>query len=283
MAFTQASGKIIWHADFEPEAQAAIPGPAVNNPDNWNNNVENPQTEWGLTNYRNDWPDTGRKGHGLIQRGNICAASGNTPIPLSPIFTDGIIELEMSWNDDDSMGVTFRAAQGKGYLVVFGYNETIALMLHDMGNGCAEPGMCLGKTGCDEPAWGGNLWIEIVLLADIGFEVGGKMAGHFDVWNRGILPEDHKHVLYGRIRAVGNQIDIWYMPIDKDFDRDRVEWMKPLISVRDEKYSSGTVGIWHESWGNGIIDNLTITDAGGFSADTRGKLTTYWGTIKVPR
>ena len=160
-------------------------------------------------------------------------------------------------------------------------------MLHDLRRGCAEPGLCLsapradGKH-CDEPAWPGGEWIEMVLLADVGFEVDGKKAGHRGgVDNRGILPQDHKHPLYGRIQAIGRQIDIWYMPMDKKFDRGKLG--EPMISVRDSKYLSGQVGIWHESWSNGVIDNLTITDAKGFAVDSQGKLATEWGAIKASK
>jgi hypothetical protein len=284
----QSSAKVVWRADFEGrEFRDAIPNGRVNDPAHWNRNVENPDTIWDITSYRQDWPATRRKGNGLIQLAEGCTTSGNTPIPESPRFRDGTIELEMSWNDDDSVGVTFRTSGDRGYLVVFGYNETIALMLHDLRRGCAEPGLCLsapradGKH-CDEPAWPGGEWIEMVLLADVGFEVDGKKAGHRGgVDNRGILPQDHKHPLYGRIQAIGRQIDIWYMPMDKKFDRGKLG--EPMISVRDSKYLSGQVGIWHESWSNGVIDNLTITDAKGFAVDSQGKLATEWGAIKASK
>ena len=200
----QSSAKVVWQADFEGrESTHPIPNGRVNDPAHWNRNVENPETIWGITNYRQDWPATRRKGNGLIQRAEGCPTSGNTPIPESPRFRNGTIELEMSWNDDDSVGVTFRTSGDRGYLVVFGYNETIALMLHDMRRGCAEPGLCLSELRadgkhCDEAMAGGE-WIEMVLLADVGFEVDGKKAGHRGgVDNRfGILPQEKKKDIIG--------------------------------------------------------------------------------------
>ena len=142
MFMTQGNARIIWFSDFEPDGKTTSFPRRANNPENWNRNAENPGTIWATRKQ-------GRS-RALTQTAEGCVKSGNTPIPGSPRFSDGTIDLEMSWADDDSVGVTFRASGtgdiwDKGYLVVFGYNETIALMLHDMSKGCTEPGHCLNN------------------------------------------------------------------------------------------------------------------------------------------
>ncbi len=43
---------------------------------------------------------------------------------------------------------------------------------------------------------------------------------------------------------------------------------------------SGAVGVWHESQGSSMIDNVLVTTGGGFAVDAKGKLTTTWAGIK---
>ena len=80
----------------------------------------------------------------------------------------------------------------------------------------------------------------------------------------------------------GGRIDIWY-PADGCLTE--ASWGIPMISVRDSKYLSGQVGIWHESWSNGVIDNLTITDAKEhLPLIAKGNaLATEWGAIKASK
>ena len=43
----------------------------------------------------------------------------------------------------------------------------------------------------------------------------------------------------------------------------------------------GIVGIWHESWGNGRLDEVLVTGPGGTTAvDPHAKLSTTWGDVK---
>ena len=60
--------------------------------------------------------------------------------------------------------------------------------------------------------------------------------------------------------------------------------VEPILDVRDTKYGSGNVGIYLESMKEGILDNITVTDADGLPAatavDARDKLATQWGAIK---
>ena len=92
----QANAEVIWYADFEPDATTkAIPGPEVNNPDNWNANVEMPDIFFDISDVGAEYPDAGRAGEkALIQLTEGCAVSGHTELPFSPEFTDGVIDLE---------------------------------------------------------------------------------------------------------------------------------------------------------------------------------------------
>ena len=117
-------------------------------------------------------------------------------------------------------------------------------------------------------------------LNTLDFEVGEIKAGIVE-GNRRKLPQDNRHFLFGRIRAIGRQIDIWYGEIDKVNPETIATGLEPLMKARDHKYQVGEVGIWHESWQKGIIDNIVITDGAGFAVDSKGKLATAWGAMKA--
>ena len=99
MFFTHGSARVLWFADFEQDGKTESFRRQANDPHNWNLNSENPETIWNTT---------GQGGSRVLtQTAEGCRISGNTPIPGSPQFADGTIDLEMSWGDDDSVGVTF--------------------------------------------------------------------------------------------------------------------------------------------------------------------------------
>ncbi len=113
----EGESQVVFLADFEENSVAAIPNQDVNNLANWV--PENPGQIWA---FNDNFPNGSR---GLEQTIEGCGISGNSPLPGVDNFTDGIIQLEMSWGDDDSWGVILRqSAADKGYLVVFGGIET---------------------------------------------------------------------------------------------------------------------------------------------------------------
>ena len=247
-------GGILFRADFEPNSNVAVPNKGVNRVDNWK--PENPQTEWAITDF------TG-SGKGLVQITEGCGASGNTPLPGNISFTDGIIQLDMSWGDDDSWGVIFRRTdKDKGYLVVFGYNETPAVIVAKLDDGCADVGNCLDQVGCENN--------DANTLAQVPHGLGQG------------LPQDNNTVFVGRIEAIGNTIRVWFLPRKdvKDVFADSKALGKPLVEVKDNTHKSGSVGIWHESQGNSKIDNVLVTGGGGFAVDASDKLATSWGDVK---
>ena len=119
----EAKARVVFFADFDEGSKEAIPNQDVNELANCNWKPENPQQVWVLAPFANGT-------QGLKQTTEGCGNSGNTPLPGIDNFTNGIIQLEMSWGDDDSWGVIFRkSARNKGYLVVFGGNETPAVIV----------------------------------------------------------------------------------------------------------------------------------------------------------
>ena len=52
-------------------------------------------------------------GKGLLNTEEGCGVSGSTPLPGTENFSDGIIQLDMSWQDDDSWGIIFRKSEEK--------------------------------------------------------------------------------------------------------------------------------------------------------------------------
>ncbi len=104
----------LFHADFES-------GSGDNDVSKWV--PDNAAQAWGLA----DFPGSGQ---GLAQLNEGCGNSGNTPLPGVTDFSDGIIQLDMSWADDDSWGVVLRkTSDTAGYLVVFGYIETPGIII----------------------------------------------------------------------------------------------------------------------------------------------------------
>ncbi len=171
-----ASAQVIFYADFEDDS-------GVNDPAQWV--PVNAGQTWGIA----DFPGSGK---GLKNLNEGCGTSGNTPLPGVDDFTDGIIQLDMSWNDDDSWGVVFRkTADDAGYLVAFGYNETPAVIIADLADGCAATGNCLDQTGCEN---GGKELIQVPH---------GLGAG---------LSQDLSVSYTGRIEVKGDSIRVWFLP-----------------------------------------------------------------------
>ncbi len=244
-----ATAQTLFHADFESTS-------GVNDVSQWK--PENPGQKWAIA----DFPGSGK---GLRQTVEGCANSGNTPLPGVTNFSDGVIQLEMSFGDDDSFGVILRqSAADKGYLVTFGYIETPAVIIALLDKGCGKVGMCNDQTGCENaPA---NTLAQVPHGLDAA--IGGKM--------------DNSVVLLGRIEAVGDTIRVWYKaradvkdPLAKDLG-------KPLVEIKDATHKSGAVGVWHESNNNGTIDNVWVFGPAGIVAvEPQGKLATSWGSIKA--
>ena len=246
-------GRTLFFADFESGSRKTIPSKAVNDPKNWQ--PENPQTLWEVADFAN-----GTKG--LRQTAEGCGTSGNTLLPgMTRNFTDGIIQLEMSFGDDDSAGIIFRkSAEDKGYLVVFGVTETPVVIVALLDKGCAKVGNCLDQVACENNA--ANTLIEVP-------------------HGLGEMDQTNNTVYFGRIEARGNTIKVWYLRRDDVKNPNAENLGKPIVEIRDSTHKSGSVGFWHESMQNGMIDNILVTGPGGFrSVDDQEELVTTWGTLK---
>jgi len=244
-----ATAQTIFSADFES-------GSGVNDVKQWV--PENAGQKWEVANF----PGSGK---GLAQVNEGCANSGNTPLPGVTNFCDGVIQLDMSWKDDDSWGVVLRqSAPDKGYLVVFGYIETPAVIVALLDKGCAKVGMCLDQTSCENNP--GNTLIQVDHgMGDVG-----------TVPRTGGLTMDLSVAYTGRIEARGNTIKVWYM---KRADFNAQNLGKPIVEIQDGTHKCGAVGVWHESQGGSMIDNVWVS--GPVAVDTQGKLAASWGSIKA--
>ncbi|HIE27390.1 TPA: hypothetical protein EYP66_08905 [Candidatus Poribacteria bacterium] len=247
----KGGARTIFFADFETGSRKAKPSPAVNKPENWK--PENPQTKWTIGDFKN-----GTKALKQLTEG--CAASGNTPLPelKGNYFTNGIIQLEMSAGDDDSWGVVLRkSGEKKGYLVVFGVNETPAVIVALLDKGCADVGKCLDQSGCENnPA---NTLIQVP-------------------HGMGAMDQTNNTIYFGRVEAIGDTIRVWYLKRDDVKDPNAKDLGKPIAEVKDSTHKSGAVGIWHETMSNSMIDNVLVDT--GLAVDTEGKLATTWGVLK---
>jgi len=211
-----------FYADFEDTD-------GVNNPALWV--PDNGGQAWGVAAF----PGSGQ---GLKNLNEGCGTSGNTPLPGVTNFTDGIIQLDMSWEDDDSWGVILRkTADDAGYIVFFGYIETASVIIGDLANGCAPDGTCLDGTSCEG---GGGEIIQV----DHG--LGGG------------LTQDLSVSYTGRIEVKGNTIRVWYLPT-ADIADPLGDLGDPLVEIQDDAHTGpGSVGIWHESQGGSMIDNVMV-------------------------
>jgi len=226
----QPASAQIFYADFEDEI-------GFNDPAQWV--PDNPTQTWGIA----DFPGSGK---GLKNLNEGCGTSGNTPLPGVTNFTDGIIQLDMSWEDDDSWGVIFRkTADDAGYLVVFGYIETPGVIIADLADGCAATGFCLDEVNCEN---GGNELIQV----DHGLGTG--------------LTMDLSVSYTGRIWVKGDTIRVWYLPTaDIDDPTDPLgDLGEPLVEIQNGAHPGpGSVGIWQESQGGSMIDNVLVVGLGG--------------------
>jgi len=247
----KGQAQVVFFADFEDDSKDAIPNQDVNDVANWD--PDNAGQVWAIGAFPNGTD-------GLKQTVEGCGISGNTPLPGVDDFSDGIIQLEMSWGDDDSWGIVFRqTAVDKGYLVVFGGVETPAVILARLDDGCGLVGQCLSDAGCENNP--------------------GKTLAQ-EPHGLGAVDQGNAVSYFGRIEAQGDTIKIWYLKLDDIGDPDNPDLGEPTIEVQDATHASGAVGVWHESQGNCLVDNVLVTTAVGFAVDANGKLATTWAGIK---
>jgi hypothetical protein len=228
LLFLQPVSAQMFFADFED-------GIGINDPAQWL--PDNAQQQWGTA----DFPGSGT---GLKNLNEGCGTSGNTPLPGVDAFQDGMIQLDMSWEDDDSFGVIFRkTADDAGYLVVFGYIETPGVIVADLADGCADTGNCLDQVNCEN---GGNELIQV----DHGLGTNLSM--------------DLSISYTGRIEVKGDVIRVWYLPT-ADLPADPLgDLGEPIVEIVNSAHPGpGAVGIWHESAGGCMIDNVLVAGLGG--------------------
>ncbi|MDT8304153.1 MAG: hypothetical protein RQ760_21905, partial [Sedimentisphaerales bacterium] len=225
----QPASAQIFYADFED-------GSSANDPAQWV--ADNTGQNWGIA----DFPGSGK---GLKNLNEGCGTSGNTPLPGVDNFQDGIIQLDMSWEDDDSFGVVFRkTADDAGYLVVFGYIETPGVIVADLADGCADTGLCLSDSGCE------NGGLELIQV-DHGFGTN--------------LTQDLSVSYTGRIEVKGDTIRVWFLPTaDIPDPLDPLgDLGVPLVEIQNSAHlGPGSVGIWQESAGGCMIDNVLVAGIG---------------------
>jgi hypothetical protein len=96
----------------------------------------------------------------------------------------------------------------------------------------------------------------------------------------GQIDQTNNTIYFGRIEAVDDIIRVWYMKLEDVRDPFARNLGNPIVELRDATHKSGAVGIWHESQGGSMIDNVTVTRLGFFNVatDSRGKITTWADT-----
>jgi hypothetical protein len=253
---SHASAQIIFYADFESGSTEAIPDASVNDPANWVS--ENAGTIWAES---DEFPD----GSGALhQTAEGCGISGDTPLPGVDDFSDGLIQAVFSWQDDDSVGFQLRrVGDDQGYLVAFGYNETSQVIIGSLADGCCPSGQCLDQCSCEN---GGNE------LVGVDHGLGADLS------------QDNSVAYFARVEVSESNIRVWYMELGdvSDIFADSSELGDPIAEYDGaDTTDPGTVGIWHESWGNGRVGSVLVTGPGLLtSVDPHSKLSTTWGDVK---
>ena len=254
-----AAGQIVFYADFEPGSKDAVPDADVNDIKRYE--PENAGTIWGDADF-----EGGNIGGAtaMAQTAEGCGISGNTPLPGVDDFTDGIVQIVFSFGDDDSVGLQFRRqGDDKGYLVVFGYNETSQVLFMSLEDGCCPSGQCLDMCGCEN---------------------GGKEIDAVPHGLGGGLDQTNSVAYLGRVEVKGGNVKVWYKLLEEvdDLFASSDALGDPILESNEATNTdAGSVGIWHESWGMGRVDSVLVTNPNGFSVDVKGKLTTLWGELKV--
>ena len=228
--------QLLFHADFETDAM-------VNDPRLWKtDNLSS--TKWVIS----DFPGGGK---GLQQTAEGCLVSGNTPLPTPIQFSDGIIQLEMSWADNDSWGIIFRqSASDQGYLVTFGYTATPYVIVALLDEGCGQRRRCLSDS------------------VDTGTTPVGPCENNpqktLAQVPHGLFPTNHQatHDLslsyLGRVEARGDTIRVWLLLKHEVEDPLATDIGPPLVEVQDSTHQKGRIGVWHESQWNSMIDNVYV-------------------------
>ncbi len=250
----QGEAQTLFFADFEDNSPVAVPGQAANDPANWV--PENAGMAWALDAF----PGNGTQG--LMQTVEGCGNSGNTPLMGVDNFTDGFMQMEMSWADNDEWGFIFRqSAPDKGYLVAFGASETAAVIVARLDDGCGAPGVCLdGPPVCENDPANTLAQVDHGLTID---EVGNGTA------------------YFGRVEVIGNTIKVWYLPLADVADTNASDLGPPLVEIQDNSHVAGSVGVYQGSQGSCMIDNVLVAGVQGSTAvNAGGKLTTTWARIK---
>jgi hypothetical protein len=246
-----AFAQTLFFADFEPTGSKSVPNADVNKAENWK--PDNKDQQWAIS----DFP--GNKTKALEQVPEGCGRSGNTPLPADITFTDGVIQMEMGWKDNDGWGIVFRqTAKNAGYLVVFGSTETPAVIIAGLDK-CGETGKCMDGMGCENnPA---NTLAQVPITISPRDETGATSY-------------------LGRVQAVGDTIRVWFLKLSDVKDPFAADLGKPLAEVKDSRFKSGKVGVFHES-NRGHIDNVLVAGPGGATAvEPTGRLATLWAGIK---
>ncbi len=251
----------VFFADFDG---AGIPNNDVNDAGNWK--PEHPAITWAI----GDFPANGTKCLKMTAGG--CGSSGYTPFPTVENWSDGIIQIDLGWFDDDSWGVMFRrGGPQEGYFAFFGWEETIDLALFDLGALGLNNGLCLNEVGVEEGPEPGSTIVDGMSLAAVRHEIA-------------VFDKAGGTSYTGRILAQGPKIKVWY-GLTENFPDDPLQEpnaadMAAVIEVEDAAYTSGAVGIWHESNDNGVIDNIYVYDASALAVTAQEKLATTWAGIK---
>ena len=252
----------VFFADFDG---AGVPDNSVNDPASWE--PENPSNTWGSGTF----PANGTQC--LKMTGSGCGSSSFTPFPTVNNWSNGIIQVDLGWFDDDSWGIMFRRnGPQSGYFAFLGFTETIDLALFDLGTLGLNNGQCLGDVGVEEGPEPGRTVIEGKAIAAVRH-------------NLDPIDQTGNTSYTARILADGPRIKIWY-GLTENFPDDPLKEpaankMASMIEAQDSKYTSGSVGVWQESNDGGVIDNIYVFGQIGSAVAPQMKLATSWGRIKM--
>lgn len=257
------SAETTFFADFLPNSDKAIPDPSVNDPQSYI--PENPLTHWTRAAY--DWdPGFLWDGFALRQNSDLCRTSGYTPFPGVKDFKDGMIQLIVSFGDNDGFGVQFRRREtGEGYMVYFGSTEKPYVALFKIPNQCVKNGDCLLVS----KRKGFLMCFERSMIYRYHKMSAGR---HF--------PMNNSQPLLVQIEVLGGSMKVWYKKIDSPVQLHTVRG-NPIIEFDSlEDLDPGGVGIWHESWALGTVDSIRITDALGLGTDPAESIAVGWEDLK---
>lgn len=240
------SQTVLFEADFDKKA---VPDASVNKPESWTAQSVDKLSKFSI------------KDGTLIDESDGCGNSTLTLLPdpkgSNKDWTHYTVSMDVSWSDNDNLAIIFRYTDPKSfYAFILSASEALQKYWLVPGPDGTGTKICLDVAAADKAALATGPHGETIKE---GANAGGKITA-IGGWYT------------AKVEAFGETINLYFGPQGKP---------KLLKSVKDKKFTKGTVGIWRGSDPGGLDNVSVISPPPGTAVEPKSKLATSWGNIKV--